>query len=463
MSFVEKNNQNSNYSLHCRWMVALLILLHGMLAAQVNRPPTYMVKNNAPQGPGFYFLTALKPVANSTITTEPYYNMILDKNGELLYFKRFPGTFRTCDFKLQPNGKMSYFSRDKFYIMNQDFNVVDSVYCKNGLQTDNHELLFLPNGHYALLGVETSTVNLSPYKVFNHMKSAGSTTALVLSGVIQEQDAEKNVVFEWHSKDHFDFMDVDTFFISDPTKVDWTHFNALHADKDGNYIVSVRHFSEITKIKRADSSIIWRMGGLKNQFQFINDPKSFTGQHDVRRIANGNISLFDNGRDQGELHPATAKEYRIHEKKHTATLVWKLVNDPEAHSVKGLGNVQRLSEGNTLINYGTSNSSTVLFNIHTTAGKNIFEISFSDTLRSYRVYHSPKLPWALKRPTITFIVKNGKQFLSAENGYSSYQWNTGARTQTIEVTQPGSYCVWVPAGKGGLTSSLFFTVKKPTH
>jgi len=64
----------------------------------------------------------------------------------------------------------------------------------------------------------------------------------------------KNVVFEWHTREHFDFLDVDTFFISDPTKVDWTHVNSLHADKDGNYILSVRHFNEVTKIKRSDSS-----------------------------------------------------------------------------------------------------------------------------------------------------------------------------------------------------------------
>jgi len=45
------------------------------------------------------------------------------------------------------------------------------------------------------------------------------------------------------------------------------------------------------------------------------------------------------------------KNNRMNEKQLTATLVWKHVDDPEANSVKGLGNVQRLPDGSTLVNY----------------------------------------------------------------------------------------------------------------
>src|SRR5690606_4167057 len=96
-------------------------------------------------------------------------------------------------------------------------------------------------------------VNLSAHKLFRPGNCAGSPNATITCGVIQEQDANKNVVFEWHSKKYFKFLDLDTFFIGDPKKVDWTHFNAIEQDKDGNFLVSSRNFSEITKIKRSDS------------------------------------------------------------------------------------------------------------------------------------------------------------------------------------------------------------------
>ena len=109
---------------------------------------------------------------------------------------------------------------------------------------------------------------------------------------MQEQDANKNVVFEWHSKDYFNFTEVDTMRLLNPANVDWTHFNAVELDDDGNILVSVRHFNEITKVNRSTGAVMWRLGGKMNQFTFTNDSTQFIGQHDIRRIANGNITIL---------------------------------------------------------------------------------------------------------------------------------------------------------------------------
>ena len=37
------------------------------------------------------------------------------------------------------------------------------------------------------------------------------------------------------------------------------------------------------------------MGGRNNQFTFPNDPIPLSYQHDVRRLPNGHITIFDNG------------------------------------------------------------------------------------------------------------------------------------------------------------------------
>ena len=49
---------------------------------------------------------------------------------------------------------------------------------------------------------------------------------------------------------------------------------------------------------------MWRLGGKMNQFTFIgehpeNAPYYTVGQHDVHRLANGNLLYFDNGNISG--------------------------------------------------------------------------------------------------------------------------------------------------------------------
>jgi hypothetical protein len=250
-------------SIHERLSCLFFLLLWA--AAFKGQLPPYTVFKNGPQPPGYFFLTLLKPTTVTTNTTNPYYNVILDHNGDAVFYQRFGGNLRTCDFKILTNGRLSYFQKNKFVILDAGFNPVDSVSAKNGLQTDNHELLELPNGNRVLIATETISSDLSPYKIFNHLRSAGSPTAQVLCSVLQEQDKNDSVVFEWRSSHHFQFMDVDTFYLSDPTKVDWTHFNSIYPDKDGNYIVSIRQFNEVIKINRTDSTIVWRLGGKKNE------------------------------------------------------------------------------------------------------------------------------------------------------------------------------------------------------
>ena len=73
------------------------------------------------------------------------------------------------------------------------------------------------------------------------------------------------------------------------------HGNSIDVDYDDNLILSNRRSNEIIKIIDKNGEVIWIMGGL-NEFQFIND--SFNGpaaQHDVTRLDNGNILVFDNG------------------------------------------------------------------------------------------------------------------------------------------------------------------------
>lgn len=433
----------------------LLLFLTPGFRVQAQTYPPYNINICDSASAGYYFLCALRiGPPNGIFPTQ----MILDSLGRTVYYKEFIGG--GGDFKVQPNGQITYEHNGQYFIMDSTFTIVDSVSCGNGISTDGHDLQILPNGHFLLLGYENVNMNLSSYLLFgpNHTLP-GSANATVKCGVVQEQDANHNVVFEWHAKDHYAFSDVDTSRLNSPSNVDWTHMNAVELDDDGNILVSVRHFNEITKINRSDSSIIWRLGGNANQFSFTNDSNEFKGQHDIRRIANGDLTIFDNGAGN-PLHPATGKEYQLDENLMTATLVWSYVENPNAFS-QAIGNHQRLPNGNSLINFGSDPAVYQVFDVVDAAGNKIFEIQFADTLRSYRAFNYPSLPLQLPRPQITCTTIASQVYLDAGSGYASYLWSTGATTQMIPVTTADTFSVWVSIGAGGFIRSDYFVVTNP--
>lgn len=421
--------------------------------------PTYKATVFDTSTTGYYFTCPIRVGPNPTGIRPTH--TILDENGHLVYYRKFPPNVNSGDFRLNPNGLISYTVQAQFFFMDSTFTVVGSAVCQNGISQDGHDARLLPNGHYLMMGFENIPMDLSSYHLFNQNGSPGSSNAMVKSGVIQELDAAKNVVFEWHAADHYEFGDVDETWLNSPVNVDWTHFNAVELDTDGNLLISVRHFNEITKVNRLDGSVMWRLGGKKNQFNFLNDPDKFFAQHDCRRISNGNITLFDNGTDEPPFHPAGAKEYELDESALTARLVWNYVESENSYS-RALGNAQRHDNGNTLLNYGMITNANLVFNVVDSAGNKVFELSFDDTLTAYRSYHYAALPWQLNRPKISCYQSGSNFFLDAGSGHNSYLWSTGATTQTIPVAAADTFFVYVPKGQG-LISSEFFVLSNPAN
>ena len=385
------------------------------------------------------------PIANNSSS-----QFILEGDGDLVYYKNIP-TMRSLDFKKHLNGKISYFNSAAlgFVVLDSLFNAIDTIKT-NGFITDPHELLILHNGNYLLLGFENSTIDLSSEHLFLHNESAGSHNANLKSAVIQVLDPSKNVVFTWHAKTHFSFDSADPFWLTDTSLVDWTHSNALELDADSNILLSSRHFNEITKINSTTGDLMWRFGGKYNQFTFTSDTIPFYGQHDIRRLSNGNITLFDNG-NYFTPHTARALEYKLDEHELKAELVWSYINYSTGFS-NAMGNVQRLPNKLTLINYGNINSNNICFNLVDSLGADIFNIKFNNSLFSYRSHYYPSLPLNVQRPVISCFDSSGVKYLRADNRFNNYQWNTGSTSAIIQVTANGKYIISVPYGQ---LASLF--------
>lgn len=349
-------------------------------------------------------------IANFGMGVERSYLMILDNQGNPVKYRKVlvPG----FDFKMQPNGLItnnriiaSYIPQGwgwataMMEVMDENLNLIDSVQCDSYYIADFHEFKMLPNGHYLLLSYDPQPIDMS------QIIPDGDPNAIVLGSIVQELDENKRVVFQWRSWDHIPMTDTYTKLTG--VALDPVHTNAIELDYDGNILISSRHISEITKISRKTGEIIWRLGGKKNMFTFINEhqeyaPTYFSYQHDIRRLPNGNITLYDNGNQHNPPH-SRAVEYKLDEKNFTAELVWEYRNDPDIYG-ETMGSTQRLyPSGNTIIGWGGVTSQYYRCVSEVSPDKEVvFELSFpkgaSFTTTSYRAYkypYPPNLPEAV--------------------------------------------------------------------
>ncbi len=433
------------------------------MARSQNLPPLNMVIMDSSATQGYYFLISY---TNSPPYTYNNNMMILDRFGRVVFYRYVqdnPGAYQIIDFKIQPDGRMSYCNLPtmRFYLMDSTFTVVDSIECIHGLPTDHHDLQIIPGGHYLLFGTETRVMNLTSYHWFgfNHTQP-GSASAQVMGVVIQEFDENKNLVWEWKGHDHYQFGDVNQTWLMNPNKVDWTHANAVECDLDGNILLSLRHFNEITKIDRSSGNIIWRFGGKQNQFTFLNDTVRFTGQHDIRRVSPTNITLFDNGQYTNP-RMCRALEYMLDESAKTVTLVWDYVYDSSMYS-GACGSFQTLGNGNRIVDFGFTNSGYPWMVAVKPDRSTIAEMWYPSGYSSYRAFNYPELPWQLHRPAIECRKSGENYFLDVVSSHDSYQWSTGDTTASIQISDTGTYWVFVPYGTGFISSEPI-TVTDPLH
>ena len=282
------------------------------------------------------------------------------------------------DFKVNQN-KLSYFNNynKSWIILNEYMNETDTLECVNGYLADFHDIQLLANGGYLLQTYDSIYVDMS------QIDPGGNTNALIIILIIQEFDSNKNLIFEWNAWEHLNIADYHNLNLTS-NRIVWMHGNSIHVDVDSNIIISNRRSSEVIKIDRNNGEVIWYFGGPNNEFSITNDPyNGFSRQHDVRRIENGNILLFDNGNDH-DPPISRAVEYEIDESEKTADLVWDF-SHPEGYLGLAMGSVQRLPNNNTLINWGSLlDQGAVITEVD--YDKNIvFEIQYPYPFYCYRV------------------------------------------------------------------------------
>jgi hypothetical protein len=324
-----------------------------------------------------------------------FYLMIVDNDGKPVWYKELPDDY-AYDFKLQPNGLPTYaqlLSHHSYanggdavhMVMDKDFAEIDSFQMGNGYIAESHDFQWLPNGHALLFGYYMTQVDLS------NLVPGGYPNALVSGGVVQELDADRNVVFQWRTWDHYSFEDYLWSSGSVGPVIGEFNLNTINMDVDGHIVIATPAW--IKKINRQTGEIMWHLGGDENEFTFIGvgpeQAKSHFGGHAFYRLDSGNVLIYDGGSSNG-TRSSQVHEYKLDEDNKTAEHVWSYIPDPGIYGFHG-GNAQRLPNGNTFIGWGGDGSrdGPVCTEV-TPEGKKVFELLFDDpNVESYRAFRLP--------------------------------------------------------------------------
>ncbi|MCX6875837.1 MAG: aryl-sulfate sulfotransferase [Verrucomicrobia bacterium] len=308
--------------------------------------PNLVVTGSGPVAPGSFIGTLGRP-GNSPIC----YNVVLDNAGVPIYYNKSTVLWRA----VTPCGFIAEKTNTGWDLKDESFTVKDSFNNATGGGFNGHDVDVLPNGHALIMAGEKRSVDMSQYF------PGGRPDAVLDSAVIQEIDANKQIVFQWRALDHIPITD--SLAVINGASVDLNHINTVALDPlDNNFLISLRTLCQIVKVSRTTGEIIWRLGGKHSDFTFIgehpeNAPYYFIGEHQMHRLINGNLLFFDNGTIQmsGTNTPTPRTysrviEYHLDEVNMTATLVWEYRHSPDVFSPSE-GSVQRFRNGNTLIGW----------------------------------------------------------------------------------------------------------------
>jgi hypothetical protein len=286
----------------------------------------------------------------------------------------------TYDFKKHSGGQLSYArgrQDTEHVLLDADFNELSRVKTVGLVNTDVHEFHVLPSGNQILMAYEPTEHDLTPY--------GGTGSLVVQDAVLQELSPSGEVLFQWNS---WGVLPYDQSLY--PSETDYAHVNSMELANDGNWLVSVRGFSQVIKIDRASGQIAWRLGGMANEFVFLDDPfNGFCGQHTVSQLPSGNFLIFDNGDYCYPENPERGRvtrvvEYEIDELLKTAKLVWSYQRPSTVSAAQG--SAQRLPNGNTFIGWGSNTS--VLATEVDPSGTPVFEVQATSNRGGFVSYRA---------------------------------------------------------------------------
>jgi hypothetical protein len=307
--------------------------------------PEYSYKRKR-RGTGGLF--AVTPLGFGSL--DPNYVAIFNDFGAPVWW--LPAPERAIDAHALEDGKIAfstYFGggygqdeRQGYRVVRPDGKLVAELRAVDAL-TDHHDLVETRDGNYLILAyVPRGPVDVRPFKPY--------ASATVLDSTIQKLSPSGRLLWEWNSRDHIRLAESARWWprLTDP--YDATHINSVEELGGGDLLISLRHTDAVYRIDGRTGAVIWKLGGTPTSASLDTalDPNEplFGGQHDARQLADGSITVFDNGTDLNR--PPRAVRYRI--ANGTARLIAE-VREPLIPESSCCGSARRLP-GAWLVSWG---------------------------------------------------------------------------------------------------------------
>jgi hypothetical protein len=312
--------------------------------------PLEHITGSLPADLPLYTASGLDPTPGYVVFAAGSYGLVIDNTGRVVWYHRFPDG-AGLNFQPQPTGRyvafppMSGAWAGNWLELDPLGNLTRTFGCVGGLSTRFHDLMALPDGSYWVMCDETRTMDLTAH--------GGVANAQVTGTQVQHVSGSGDLLFQWSPFDYFDITDLDPAERTGPT-VNWTHGNAIDLDDEGNLLISFRSLNEIAKIETRTGGVLWRMGGRRNQFSFLDTSSpAFLRQHGLRVRGRRQLMLLDN---LGEPAGSRVERYELEagspgDSGHTARLISTYVPDSRVVAQLG-GTTQPLPGGRSLVAYG---------------------------------------------------------------------------------------------------------------
>ena len=196
----------------------------------------------------------------------------------------------------------------------------------------HHDIRRLDNGNTVYVAWEVMS-DASQARVRGGMPGT-ERDGKIYGDVFREVDPGGKLAWEWRLED----QEIEKFPISDDCeRYEYAHSNSCAPTPDGNYLINFRSLDTMMLVERATKEIVWSHRDW-----------TWGHPHNPEMLADGNITFYANGMNNArqvlhsralEMDPADF------------SIVWEY-KDPQKWTFFSpvMGSVQRLDNGNTLIN-----------------------------------------------------------------------------------------------------------------
>ena len=356
-------------------------------------------------------------------------SLIIDNNGQVVWFRplRHPilPTSRVMNFEVQIYRGRPVLTwgetPGEYAIFDDSYHEIARFTAANDYNGDHHEFLISPQ--------DTALITIFNAVPQDLTSVGGSKDSVAMQGVNQELDIEtKEVLFEWQSIEHVGLEETYVTPAEDHYPgIDYFHLNSIDVDHDNNLLISARETSAVYKIDRKTGEIIWRLGGKKSDYE-MGPGARFAFQHDARRLPDGTLSIFDNGKTIFQhglakvVEESRAIVLELDEQKMKATLLREYTHPEEQHA-DAAGNAQVLENGNVFVGWGRA----LAISEFSHDGKLLFNLRLPPENRSYKAF---RFPWSAQPQDQPAVVA---ERASRDEARVYASWNGATEVASWEV------------------------------